>query len=118
MAEHILLGKRGEEIAVEYLQGKGFKIIEKSWHFKHKEVDIIAKINDTLIFIEVKSRTTAYWGNPEEFVSKQKQRFIIAAAENYVETRQFSGDVRFDIIAIIFDKNNYTLEYIENAFYP
>ena len=71
MADHNLLGKKGEEVAQKFIASKGYKIIAANWTFKHKEIDIIAQDGDCLVFIEVKSRTENYWGNPEEFVTKK-----------------------------------------------
>ncbi|MDR2835308.1 MAG: YraN family protein [Bacteroidales bacterium] len=93
-------------------------MLEKSWHFKHKEVDIIAEMQNELIFVEVKTRKSNFWGNPENFVTKQKQRFLIEAANQYINKIQHLGDVRFDIIAILYENSQTTIEHIENAFYP
>ncbi|MDR2009348.1 MAG: YraN family protein [Bacteroidales bacterium] len=118
MAEHNKLGKKGEDLASDFLKHKNYSVIERSWHYKHKEIDIIAFDNDVLVFVEVKSRTDNYWGNPEEFVTKRKQKFLIEAAEQYINEQKFSGESRFDIIAITFGKNDHKIEHIENAFYP
>jgi putative endonuclease len=118
MAEHNTLGKRGEEVAIKFLRQNKYIILDTAWHFNHKEVDIIAKDNDVIVFIEVKTRTTKYWGNPEEFVTKQKQRFLIQAAEKYVTNLNHNGDVRFDVISILFENFEFTVEHIIDAFYP
>ncbi len=118
MAEHNKLGEKGEDIACQYLVSQSYKILERHWRFKHKEIDIIAMSDDVLIFVEVKSRTSDYWGNPEEFVTKTKQRFLIAAAENYIFEKDFDGESRFDIISILFHENDYSIDHIKEAFYP
>lgn len=118
MAQHNTVGKKGEEIALEYLQNKGYKILESGWRFKHKEIDIIAENENCLIFIEVKTRTDNYWGNPEEFVTKSKQKFLIQAAEAYVEEKEYEGESRFDIIAITLKNDCEDIDHIIEAFYP
>ncbi len=118
MAEHNILGEKGEEIACRYLLSKSYKILERQWRFKHKEVDIIAQHNNTLVFVEVKTRTSNYWGNPEEFVLKSKQKYMINAAEKYIETKDIDMEARFDITAILFNNNNYHVKHITEAFYP
>lgn len=118
MADHNTLGKKGEELAVRFLAGLGYKILETSWRFQHKEVDIIASDGNVLVFVEVKTRTSDYWGNPEEFVTKQKQRFLIVAAEEYIMTSNFDGDARFDIVSVIFEDAEPVIEHIIEAYYP
>lgn len=118
MAEHNLLGKKGEEIAKDYLISSGFSLLESSWRYKKKEIDIIAKDGESLVFVEVKTRTDDYWGNPEEFVTKSKQRFLIEAAEAYIIEKDYCGTSRFDIISIIFRGNIPEIEHISEAFYP
>lgn len=118
MAEHNLIGQKGEELALIFLKKAGYEILETGWRFKHKEIDIIAKDNEHLIFVEVKTRTENYWGNPEEFVTKGKQKFLIRAAEAYIEERNYNGESRFDIIAVILKNNSEEIEHIIEAFYP
>lgn len=118
MAEHNLLGKKGEEIAQQKLVSKGYKIVELNWTFKHKEIDIIAKDGEILVFVEVKTRTESYWGNPEEFVTKKKQKLLISAAETYINEKNFVGESRFDIISVILDNEGTHIEHIKEAFYP
>jgi putative endonuclease len=74
MAEHNETGKRGEEIAADYLLSKGYIILETNWRYKNLEADIIATIDNTLVVAEVKTRKTNYFGEPETFVNKQKQK--------------------------------------------
>ena len=118
MAEHNQLGQKGEELAAEFLAKSGYKILHKSWRFKHKEIDIIAKYENVIVFVEVKTRTDNYWGNPEDFVTKQKQAFLIAAADEYIVSQNFIGEARFDIISVIFTQNTHSIDHIIEAFYP
>jgi putative endonuclease len=118
MAFHNTLGEKGEQCATEFLLGKEYKILERQWRFQHKEIDIIAEKDNVLIFVEVKTRTSEYWGNPEEFVDRKKQRLLIAAAEQYICENNFDGESRFDIISIVFNQQEINIEHITEAFYP
>ena len=112
------IGEIGERIAAEYLAGKGLKIVARNWHYKHKEIDIIARDGDRLVIVEVKLRFNDEYGHPRDFVSMQKQRYLIEAAEAYLDTIQDAPEVRFDIIAILGNEENHILEHIDDAFNP
>ena len=119
MAVHNDLGKRGESLASLFLQHKGYEILDENWVHGKAEVDLIAYFNKQLIFIEVKTRTSTYFGLPEDFVSVAKQKQMELAANEYIELMNHQGEVRFDIIAVLFDKkDNYTIKHIEDAFWP
>ena len=119
MAEHNDLGKLGEQLAKDFLVTKGYQILEQNWVCGHKEIDIIAKDGDELVIVEVRARRVQCLVDPEETVDKYKQRFLIWAAEVYIERNNLDIDVRFDIVAIVIDKGNeHRIEHIENAFYP
>ncbi len=115
---HLKLGKKGEQLAIDYLTQKGYTILASRWKYKHKEIDIIATHNDTLVIIEVKTRKTASFGTPLEAVNTKKQQFLAEAAEAFIENYRNFSEIRFDIIAIVFDKQKETIEHIENAFIP
>lgn len=110
-------GKEGEEIAVKHLKDNGFCVLHTNWRHKKKEIDIIAEKNGYLVVVEVKTRHGDF-ELPCEAVTKAKQRFIIEAANAYVEKYCVNKEVRFDIIAIQHNANSYTIEHIEDAFYP
>ncbi|HOK38564.1 MAG: YraN family protein [Bacteroidales bacterium] len=118
MAEHNKIGTKGEEIALEYLLSKNYKLLEKNWRFKQKEVDLIMMDKEVLVFVEVKTRSDNFYGNPEDFVNIKKQKFLIAAAEQFIIQNKFDGESRFDIISITFENQNIKLEHIQEAFYP
>lgn len=119
MALHNKLGVWGEKIALEYLENKGYKILETNWIYGHKEVDIIAKDKDTLVFVEIKTRQSPCLIDPEISVDVYKQNNLIWAANNYVINNKLDMDVRFDIVSIVVNNNNEKkIEHIENAFYP
>jgi putative endonuclease len=96
-----ILGVEGEKIAKKHLLEKGYIILQENWRFKKYEVDIIAKKNDQIIFVEVKTRSSAEFGDPELFVTKQKQRFLIAAANEYLVSNNIDLECRFDIISVL-----------------
>ena len=119
MAEHNELGKLGEKLAKDYLVAKGYQILEQNWVCGHKEIDIIAMDDKELVIVEVRTRRVQCLVEPEETVDKYKQRFLIWAAEAYIERNNLDVDVRFDIVAIVIDKNNeHRIDHIEDAFYP
>ncbi len=119
MAEHIILGRKGEELAKQYLEAGGYEILDENWRFGKAEVDLIAYLNKTIIFVEVKTRTGNAFGEPEDFVDSVKQNLLISAADEFIELMDFNGEARFDIIAILFDQQgNHRLNHIQDAFWP
>ena len=118
MAEHIDFGKRGEEIAVKYLMDKGYEILERNWRNRHQEVDIIAKEGKELVIVEVKTRKSNNYGEPDLAVNRQKQRLLISAANAYIFRHNLDVDTRFDIISIVFNDGEPAIDHIEDAFLP
>lgn len=116
MAEHNDLGTKGEQLAIDFLIKNKYKILEKNYRYLKAEVDIIAQKEEILAAIEVKTRTSAYFGNPEEFVNPKKIKLLLSAIDNYVVERDLDVEVRFDIIAIIKNKNETTIKHLEDAF--
>lgn len=111
-------GIEGEEIATALLLKKGYEILEKNWRHQHLEIDIICGINSTLVIVEVKLRANNLFGNPEDFVTKSKQKKLIKAADFYIRENNINWETRFDIISIIQNQNELNVEHIEGAFYP
>ena len=118
MAEHNEKGKSGEEHARDYLTNKGFNILEQNWRHAKDEVDLIAINNDCLVIIEVKTRSTLYFGEPQIFVNKKKQAFMIRAANAYILQNDIHLETRFDIISVILSGDKVSIKHIEDAFYP
>jgi putative endonuclease len=118
MAEFHELGKRGEELAISYFKGKGYEILETNWRKGSLEVDIIARTGQILIITEVKTRSTNYFGEPEEFVTRAKQKNLIKAANSYILQNNLDVEARFDIISVLFKGNSHKINHIEDAFYP
>lgn len=118
MIEPHQLGKMGEDLAVDYLTNKGYQILERNWHSGHKEIDIVALIDDVLAIVEVKTRKSDDYGEPDIAVGINKQRLLIWAADAYVRHKNLDVDVRFDIISIVFTDGEPEIEHIEDAFIP
>ena len=118
MALHNDLGKKGEQAACKFLQQKGYEIIATNWRNKKAEADIIARKEDLIILAEVKTRSTEYYGLPEEAVGKQKQRMMVKAAEAFLEEHKLNSEVRYDVVAVIINEKEQKIEHIEDAFYP
>lgn len=116
MAEHNEIGKKGENLAVEYLQNKGYKILHRNWIHQKNEIDIIASLSDTVVFVEVKTRTSDYWGNPEDAISENKIKRIVDAAEHYLNECTDLECARFDVISILLKNGRIEIEHIEDAF--
>jgi len=117
MAEHNDFGKMGEEMAIAFLRKNSYKILATNWRYRHAEIDIIAQKEDTLAIVEVKTRRSNYFGEPEEFVSRKQQRNLITAANEYVLQNDLDVDVRFDIISIIYNEKQQKVYHIDGAFY-
>jgi putative endonuclease len=118
MAEHNELGKKGEEIAQDYLARKGFKFLAKNWRYFRDEIDIVALYMGKIVFVEVKTRTTNMFGEPEEAVSKKKQKFLVRAADAYIQQNNRLEDARFDIVSVLLEEEKFHITHIEDAFYP
>lgn len=118
MATHNDLGKMGEEIARDHLLAQGYRILEMNWVFGKEEIDIIARKGATLAVVEVKTRNSDFFGEPQAFVSRGKQQHLIRAAHAYVERKNLDVEVRFDVIGIVLNPQGQKLEHIEGAFQP
>ncbi len=112
------LGNKGEQIAQLFLVNKGYTILHTNYQFQHKEVDIICLYKDTLVFCEIKTRSTNLFGFPEEAVTRKKQRYLKACAELYMLNHPQYTRLRFDVISIILTKGEVKeIVHIEDAFY-
>lgn len=117
--DHLETGKRGEDAAVTFLKKKGYQILERNYRSSYAEVDIIAKHDNQLIFVEVKTRSYNYYGDPEEFVTKKKQEYMTFVASMYTNEIDYEDEIRFDIIAIIMQGGVVSkINHIEDAFFP
>ena len=116
MAKHNLLGTKGEDLAVEYLKDKGHYIIERNWRFSGYEIDIISEDQEFIVFVEVKTRSTLHWGNPEEAIGKHRMRRMINGASNYLKLNNIDKPARFDIMAIVVSDEEKEIVHFEDAF--
>ena len=110
-------GDKGETIAANFLQRKGFEILERNWRHKHLEIDIIASKNDKLFFIEVKTRTNTKFGLPEESITKAKMNHLKVGAEGYLALNPQWEKIQFDVISIMITKEKEEIFLIEDVFF-
>lgn len=113
-------GKIGEQAACGYLEKQGYTILERNWRYHRAEIDIIAKLEEILVFIEVKSRKSDRHGRPEHVVSFAQQKLILLAASGYMAKHQYEWAIQFDVIGILIDHHDQVLRltHHEDAFFP
>jgi putative endonuclease len=112
------LGFKGEDLAVQYLKKKGFKVIERNYHCPWGEIDLIAREKETLVFVEIKARSSAEYGLPHDAVDRFKQKKIIQAARIYLAEHHLNEEIpaRFDVVAIHLTPSGPAIELIKDAF--
>lgn len=118
MADHNVLGKRGEEEALKMLISKDYEILETNWRYKRDELDIIAIEENELVIVEVKTRSTDFFGDPEDSVDELKMQRLVRAADEYIEQNEIELECRYDIISIIIRNNKIDIRHIKDAFFP
>jgi putative endonuclease len=118
MNEDHKTGAEGEDAAVNHLRSLGYHVLETNWRFGQEEIDIIARNKDFIVIVEVKTRSSNAFGEPEAFVNRQKQKHLIKAAGAYLEKNGLDLEVRFDIASVMKAGNSYKVKLIQNAFYP
>jgi putative endonuclease len=113
-----VVGEAGEQIACRYLEDNGFEISDRNWRTRSGELDIIARHGDMLVFVEVKTRRSRTFGEPEEAVTPAKARKIRRLASEYLASVSHSAEVRFDVISVLLDSggNRLELRHITDAF--
>lgn len=117
MAYHNELGKIGEQLAADYLLRNGYTILVRNFVFEKAEIDIIAQKDEQIIVVEVKTRNSDFFGDPQEFVTKKKIKQLVKAADEYIISNDLDMEVRFDIISVLKNKAVEQIEHFENAFY-
>ena len=100
MSDKIEIGREGENLAAEFLKNKGWEIVSRNYRYKKAEIDLIIRSNNWTIFVEVKTRSSSAYGEPEEFVDEFKARKIFEAAEEFIFSTNWLGHVRFDVVSI------------------
>ncbi len=118
MAQHNIKGKQGEALASQYLKDKGYTILHENWRYRHLELDIVAQHEDTLVVIEVKTRSNDDLSQPTDAIDYKKIRYLLNATQAYINHNHIEYDVRFDVISIILNDEETNIEHIEDAFYP
>ena len=118
MAEHHQTGKKGEALVLEHLRKEGFEIIATNWRYGPLEIDIVAREKNQLVIIEVKTRHSIKFGEPETLVNKKKQRYLAQAANEYILQNNYLGETRFDIIGVLITPHQNEVRHIRDAFFP
>src|SRR5690554_680381 len=116
MAEHNELGKQGEIAAANFLKAEGYKVIKQNWRMYRHEIDIVMEDEEFIVFVEVKTRTSRQWGNPEDFIGRAKMKRIVEAADLYLQINDIDKPARFDIISAVWNGESFEIEHIDDAF--
>lgn len=116
MAQHNEFGAQGEDIAIDYLRLKGYVILDRNWRSGHREIDIVARKDDTIVFVEVKARANAFYGRPEDAVTRQKMHRLVLAADAYIRYYAIDAEVRFDVVSITGSVTKPYIRHYEGAF--
>lgn len=112
------LARKGEILAGEYLSGKGFRIIERNWYHRHKELDLVAIDGDELVIVEVKTRQSPVWDDPSKSIDRDKRRNLVIAANAYARKHRIHFEIRFDVVWVVYSGNQQSIDHIANAFVP
>lgn len=118
MALHNDFGTLGEDIAIAHLRAKGYVVMDRNWRSGHKEIDIVAQKDDTIVFVEVKARANAFYGNPEDAITRRKMHLLVLAADAYLRCNAIDMEVRFDVITITGSVSRPIIRHYEHAFRP
>lgn len=110
------IGKKGEDIAVEYLKKKGYKVLERNFRKGYGEIDIICTKSNVLVFVEVKTRTSETYGTPFESITSWKLKPLIKTAQYYSMLHpELPNELRLDAISVVLDNfNEPKIEHLEN----
>lgn len=111
------IGLYGEKLAKRHLTAQNYRLLESNWRYRRAEIDIIAMDGDILVFVEVKTRSTAIFGQPESFVSARKQKLYFDAASVYMESIGHDWEIRFDIISVVIAHPKDTITHFKDAFF-
>lgn len=119
MTDRKKTGERGEALAREHLMAGGYTIEATNYRYRRTEIDIVARKDGILVFVEVKTRTSLSFGHPSSFFRAEQQRRISRAASMYVEETNHEWEIRFDLIAILYrSPADYTLDHYRDVFFP
>ena len=101
VAEHLRTGRWGEDVAAAFLRKKGYAILEHDWHSGHRDLDLVARDGQTIVFVEVKTRSNRDFGNPEDAIDYQKRENLRRSMNHYIKSHRLSEAFRFDIITVV-----------------
>lgn len=118
MAAHNDLGRAGEQMAARFLSMRGMQIIHQNWRAGRDELDMVVRSGNSLIFVEVKTRSSDRFDQPEDAIDSAKQQKMLRAAGRYIEANPHHGPVRFDVISIVLAGHMSKLFYMPDAFFP
>lgn len=111
------LGKKGEELAANYLSERGYLILYRNYRYLKAELDIIAKWKDLVVIVEVKTRYERFSKEISVAIKSKKKRLMVMAADHFINENELDLEVRFDIVTVIVKKGGYEIEHLEDAFY-
>ncbi len=100
MTDKIKTGNQGESLAADFLLKKGYEVVARNYRYKHSEIDLIVKQETLLVFVEVKTRSSSSFGEPEAFVDSKKAAKIFEGADQYIHETNWIGNIRFDIVSV------------------
>jgi putative endonuclease len=100
VSDKIKTGNKGETLAAEFFKKKGFEILERNYRYRHSEIDLIVQRDNWVLFVEVKTRNSSAYGEPEDFVDYKKINKIFEAAEEWIFSTDWKGHIRFDIVSV------------------
>lgn len=117
LPHNLCTGEQGEEWASNFLRAKGYHILNRNWRFRQLELDIVALDADTIVFVEVKTRTTENYGTPSLAVTRKKQKNITKAAQAWLAVNnKWDAPCRFDIVGLVGHSPTFSVEHICHAF--
>ena len=112
------IGDKGEDLAVTYLIEQSYIVICRNYRYRRAEIDVIAQRGDVVVFVEVKSKSYTAYGEPEESITSYKEKLIFDAANSWIFQNSYDGQIRFDIISIVFkEKGEHQIKHFEDAFF-
>jgi putative endonuclease len=115
VSDKIKTGNKGESLAANFLAEKGYEIVARNFRHKHAEIDLIVQRENWVLFVEVKTRSSNAFGEPEEFVDYRKINKIFEAAEEWIYTKDWQGHIRFDIVSVKLGEEEPIIEHFEDA---
>tara|TARA_A100001011_G_scaffold113901_1_gene120546 strand:+ start:3640 stop:4002 length:363 start_codon:yes stop_codon:yes gene_type:complete len=118
MSKSYDFGQEAEKRAADFLEKKGYEILARNYRFLKAEIDLIAHYQNTLVIVEVKARSSSFFGAPQSFVGKKKRSLLIEAANHFILSRDLDLEVRFDIVSFVKNNSKWKVELLQNAFYP